>query len=137
MITSRRFPSDADGCPSGSWPERLRYRSCRRRAGIRSPSRAARARYRRPAGSGRPRLTHPCWLDCSGAVSAFPAPAALEGAFQLPPFVFAELPGVARLEERFAIGRVTGLDRSAALELGVEFGAEQDRDVRDPQPDQE
>ena len=44
---------------------------------------------------------------------------------------------VARLEERLAIFRMPGFDLLAALELGVELGAEQKRDVGDPKPDEE
>src|SRR3954470_10165454 len=48
-----------------------------------------------------------------------------------------ELARVAWLEERLLGGRVTGLDMTAAGEFRVELGAEQQRDVRDPQPHQE
>src|SRR3954453_2515688 len=106
-------------------------------AGSRSPSPAAGASPRQLAGSGRPRLTHPRRPGFSGGVSPFIAPAAPERAFQPPPLVLAELARAAWLEERLPVGRVPGLDLAAALELGVELGAEQDRDVRNPQPDKE
>src|SRR5690606_10372534 len=45
--------------------------------------------------------------------------------------------GVARLQERFGRRGQPGLDLAAALELGVELRAEEDRDVRQPEPDEE
>jgi hypothetical protein len=44
----------------------------------------------------------------------------------------AHLAGVAWLDERFFVFGVTRLDRPAALELGIHFGAQQNHDVRDP-----
>ena len=41
------------------------------------------------------------------------------------------------LDERLVVGRVSGLDVVLARDLGVELGAEQDRHVGDPQPDEE
>ena len=46
-----------------------------------------------------------------------------------------ELFGVAELDVGFLVLGLTGGDGSAAMQFGVELGAEQDRDVRDPQPD--
>jgi hypothetical protein len=43
----------------------------------------------------------------------------------------------ARLHERLLLGWVAGLDQAGLLELGVELGPEQDRHVREPQPNQE
>jgi len=40
-------------------------------------------------------------------------------------------------EVGFAVGGVAGLDLSAAFEFGVEFGAEQDHHVGDPEPHKE
>jgi len=44
--------------------------------------------------------------------------------------------GVAQVEVGLVVGVVAGLDRAAALHLGVELGAEEHRGVGDPQPDQ-
>ena len=44
---------------------------------------------------------------------------------------------VARLERQRLILRHPGFELATALELGVQLGAQQHRDVRDPQPDQE
>jgi hypothetical protein len=49
----------------------------------------------------------------------------------------AHLAGVAWLYERLFVFGVTRLDRPAALELRIHFGAQQNHDVRDPQPDEE
>jgi hypothetical protein len=42
-----------------------------------------------------------------------------------------------RGEERFSVRWLTGFYLATALCFGVELGAEQDRDVRQPQPDEE
>src|SRR5690349_13754015 len=50
---------------------------------------------------------------------------------------FLHLPGVAQLDERLLVGGVTRLDGPPALQLRVELSAQEYRDVRDPQPDEE
>src|SRR5579859_1813517 len=72
--------------------------------------------------------------------SAFGVPDLLAGALGLldAPFLrVVELAGVPQLGEGLQVIRYPGADGALALGLGVELGAEQDRDVRDPQPDQE
>jgi hypothetical protein len=51
--------------------------------------------------------------------------------------VLVELPGVPQRHVGFLVGRVSGDDGAATVQLGVEFGAEQDGDVGQPQPDEE
>src|SRR5829696_95965 len=48
-----------------------------------------------------------------------------------------ELAVVAQRQVGLLVGRVALLDRLAALHLGIELRAEQDDDVRDPQPGEE
>src|SRR4249919_1906577 len=60
------------------------------------------------------------------------------GGLVSPPAGFLELARVTRLDVRLLSQRDPPFCGGAAtLELGVELGAEQDRDVGDPQPDQE
>src|SRR4029079_86737 len=48
-----------------------------------------------------------------------------------------KLTGVARLDERLLVRGLPRLDRAPLLQLRVELRAEQDRDVGDPEPDEE
>src|SRR4051812_13874545 len=48
-----------------------------------------------------------------------------------------ELAGVPGFGERGLVGGLAGLDGPRMLQLGVELRAQQDRDIGDPQPDQE
>ena len=52
--------------------------------------------------------------------------------------LFLELAGVAWFEEGLVErGRLAGLALLAALQLGIELGSKEDREVRDPQPDEQ
>src|SRR5687767_599008 len=57
--------------------------------------------------------------------------------FFLGSVVLLELLRVAMRQEGLLVRRVPALDLAAALELGVQLGAEQHGDVRDPQPGEE
>ena len=57
--------------------------------------------------------------------------------FILIAFVVVEFSGVADFDERFDLFGQTCIDRTLMLNFGVEFGAEEDGDVGDPQPNQE
>src|SRR5215472_14744216 len=43
----------------------------------------------------------------------------------------------ARLQERLAVGRLASFDLPSTGDLGIQLRAEQDRDVREPEPDEE
>jgi hypothetical protein len=47
---------------------------------------------------------------------------------------FVDLSCVTRFPVRLVVGAVSSFDSAYALQLGVEFGTEQDRDIRNPQP---
>src|SRR5215469_4465159 len=86
-----------------------------------------------PAPRHPPRRSRPAHRADSLPGSLLVARAGLLG----PLVVFLQLACVAELDVRLLPEReLPGLGGAAALELGVELGAEQDREVGDPQPDQ-